>query len=140
MDADNALERTAPTDYRLVCRTCLASDAEFYKLDSPIFQDDDDTDEKPVSFMECLRYCTRLGDNDDSEKLDFPIYICTECSASLQVSYNFIRNALEAHEILRQKLSDNTELQQKTHKVQRKNGIVDDGGHKSAGLEDAVVR
>lgn len=138
MDADNALERTAPTDYRLVCRTCLASDAEFYKLDSPIFQDDDDTDEKPVSFMECLRYCTRLGDNDDSEKLDFPIYICTECSASLQVSYNFIRNALEAHEILRQKLSDNTELQQKTHKVQRKNGIVDDGGHKSAGLEDAV--
>ncbi|XP_039954626.1 uncharacterized protein LOC120770962 [Bactrocera tryoni] len=138
MDADTVLERTAPRDYRLVCRTCLASDAEFYKLDSPIFLEDDDTDEKPVSFMECLRYCTRLGDNDDSEKLNFPIYICTECSASLQVSYNFIRNALEAHEILRQKLSENTDMQLKKHKVQRKNGIMDEDGRKSAGLEDGV--
>uniref|UniRef100_A0A0A1WMN7 Zinc finger protein 550 n=1 Tax=Zeugodacus cucurbitae TaxID=28588 RepID=A0A0A1WMN7_ZEUCU len=138
MDADTALERTAPTDYRLVCRTCLASDAEFYKLDSPLFLEDDDSDQKPVSFMECLRYCTRLVDNDESENLEFPTYICTECSASLQVSYNFIKNALEAHEILRQKLSENSEQQQRKCKVQRKNGVIGENGCKSAGLEDGV--
>ncbi|XP_053963061.1 uncharacterized protein LOC128866388 isoform X2 [Anastrepha ludens] len=132
MDAEKLIEETAPMDYRLVCRTCLASDGEFYKLDSPILMDDDDNVEKPVSFMECLRYCTRLGDGDDSEKLQFPIYICTECSASLQVSYNFIRNALEAHEILRQKLSEYPNLKQKHQKTQRKNGIVEDGSGKGA--------
>ncbi|XP_017466328.1 PREDICTED: uncharacterized protein LOC108359139 [Rhagoletis zephyria] len=136
MDAESLIEETAPMDYRLVCRTCLSSDAEFYKLDSPIFVDDDDVDEKPVSFMECLRYCTRLDDGDDCEKLEFPIYICTECSASLQVSYNFIRNALEAHEILRQKLSECPKQKQKSEKTKRKNGIVGDDGGKTT--EDGV--
>ncbi|XP_020718031.1 uncharacterized protein LOC101453298 isoform X1 [Ceratitis capitata] len=138
MDAETALEGTAPFDYRLVCRTCLASDAEFYKLDSPIFVENQDSDEKPASFMDCLRYCTRFSDYDDSEKLQYPIYICTECSAALQVSYSFIKNALEAHEILRQKLSEYTDIQPKNLKILRKNGLVEEIGRGCAGTQDGV--
>ncbi|XP_067627903.1 uncharacterized protein [Eurosta solidaginis] len=128
MDEEYAMEGTAPMDYRLVCRTCLASEAEFYKLEAPIFVDDEDTDEKPISFLECLYYCTSLGgDRDEDEKLQFPIYICTECSAALQVSYNFLRNAREAHEILRQKLTEfSNTLHQKTEQVKLKNGVVEE--------------
>lgn len=82
-------------NYKLVCRTCLASDAEFYKLDAKIYVDDDEK----ISFQECLKYCTKLED-----VVQFPIYICTECSTALQVAYNFMKNALEAHEILCKKL------------------------------------
>ncbi|XP_037955028.1 zinc finger protein 845-like isoform X3 [Teleopsis dalmanni] len=84
-------------DWRLVCRTCLASDADFYNLNAPLSMDVDD-DEK-ITHMECLRFCTRLDD-----QALFPIYICAQCSSSLQVSYRFIQNALRSHTILSEKI------------------------------------
>lgn len=88
-------------NYKFLCRCCLKSEAEFYKLDSLIEcgGGESDASSTKIPLLRLLLFCMRIENQPE-----LPQYICVECSKSLQIAYYFIQNGLRAHEILCRKL------------------------------------
>lgn len=95
-------DRKPDVDYSLVCRTCLQSNAEMLFL-SALVKDNLKEGSCKLSYLECLQRCIQF---DEPSDLKMPQRICLECASALQISYWFMKNAKQAQDLLKLKLTD----------------------------------
>lgn len=105
-------DKKSVQDYAMVCRTCLQSNVEMLHL-SGFINDNMQEDATMISYMECLKMCIHVEETMD---IEMPQKICFKCASALQVSYWFMKNASQAQDLLKQKL---TEIKRKKEQIEK---------------------